>query len=123
MNKYLKYLLSLFLAFSLIVNDCTVDFQSKSADYYQSSYVILRREFDFSDSRFYIFKQLKSLVKTSFLIPVVYLQSKVIFSFQIQVLVNLQKLLYQDLASFIRGSVFVKQVINSSNFKTSLYIA
>lgn len=107
----------------MIANDCTIDFQSKSADYYQSSFVVLRRELDFATSRFYIFNRLKSAIKIPFLIPVVYLQLKTVFNFRIHVLLDLQQLLFQKLSSFIKQSVFVNETIHSCNFKTSLYNA
>lgn len=123
MNKYLKYLISLFLAFVVIASDGTLVSQSKSADYYQSSFVILRRELDFSSSRLYKFTQSTSLVKAIFSIVLNYLSNKDIFSFQIRVIQNLQILLFQKLSSFIKQSVFVNETIHSGNFKTSLYIA
>lgn len=123
MNKYLKYLISLFLAFVVIASDGTLVSQSKSADYYQSSFVILRRELDFANSRLYKFAQSTSRTKTIFSIVLIYLSNKDIFSFQIRVIQNLQILLFQKLSSFIKQSVFVNETIHSGNFKTSLYIA
>lgn len=107
----------------MIASDGALDSQSKSADYYQSSFVVLRSELDFASSRFYIFKELKSAIKTSFLIPVIYLQLKSIFSFQIKIALQFQKLLYQNLTSFISQSVFVNEVINSKHLYKSLYSA
>ncbi|MBF4517311.1 hypothetical protein IRZ71_13180 [Flavobacterium sp. ANB] len=123
MNKYLKYLISLFLAFVVIASDGTLVSQSKSADYYQSSFVILRRELDFSSSRLYKFAQSISRTKTLFSIVLNYLSHKDTFSFQIRVIQNLQILLFQKLNSFIKQSVFVNEMTHSGNFKTSLYIA
>ena len=107
----------------MIASDGTLDSQSKSVDYYQSSFVVLRSELDFANSRFYIFKSLKSTKKTSFLIPIIYLQLKSIFSFQIKVALQFQKLLYQNLTSFINQSVFVNEVLNSKHLYKSLYSA
>lgn len=107
----------------MIASDGTLDFQSKSADYYQSSFVVLRSELDFANSRFYIFKSLQSAKKTSFLIPVIYLELKSAFSFQIQIVLQIQKLLYQNLTSFINQSVFVNEVLNSKHLYKSLYNA
>lgn len=123
MNKHLKYLISLFLAFVVIASDGTLDSQSKSADYYQSSFVILRRELDFANSRLYKFTQSTSRIKAIFSIVLDYLSYKDVFSFQIRVIQNLQILLFQKLSSFIKQSVFVNETIHSGNFKTSLYIA
>jgi hypothetical protein len=123
LNKYLKYLISLFLAFVVIVSDGNLVSQSKSVDYYQSSFVILRRELDFSSFRLYKFTQSTSRAKTIFSIVLNYLSNKDVFSFQIRVIQNLQILLFQKLSSFIKQSVFVNETIHSNNFKTSLYIA
>lgn len=123
LNKYLKYLLSLFLAFSLIANDCTVDFQSKTADYYQSSYVILRRELDLKNSRVYIFNPFISRIKIAFLIPVNFLEAKQICTFQVLVFLKWRTYLYQNINSLIKRSVFVNEIITSNNFYQSLYSA
>lgn len=123
MNKYLKYLLSLFLAFVLIANDGTLDSQAKSADYYQSSYVILKQELDFKDSRLYVLGQFISRVQTSFSIPILSLGFSVVCSFKIRVLLKLRTLLYQNINSFIKQSVFVNELITSNNLYKSLYSA
>ncbi|RTZ02763.1 hypothetical protein EKM02_01555 [Flavobacterium sp. RSP49] len=59
MTKNLKYLIFLFLAFGLMVNDGALDSQSNSADYYQFSNVILRRELNCKRSKLYVFHQIK----------------------------------------------------------------
>ncbi|MDR7209668.1 hypothetical protein [Flavobacterium piscis] len=123
MKKYLKYLLSLFLAFVLIVNDGALGFQAKSADYYQSSCVILKRELDFKDSRIHVLGQFISPVQTSFSIPVLLLIFSVVCSLQIRILQKLQKQLHQNLSSFIRQSVFINETITTNNTYKSLYNA
>ena len=121
MNKYLKYIISLFLAFVVIASDGTLVSQSKSSDYYQSSYVILKTELDFKNSRLYTFSQFVSRIKSSFLIPVKFLEFAVVFSLQIQVFQKTRALLYQKINSFIRQSVFVNEIITSNNYRKSLY--
>jgi len=79
LSKNLKYLISLFLAFVVIAGDGAFISQSKSADYYQSSYVILKTELDFKNSRLYTFSQFVSRIKSSFLIPVKFLEFAVVF--------------------------------------------
>ncbi|MEO7976946.1 hypothetical protein [Flavobacterium sp.] len=123
MNKYLKCLLSLFLVFALIANDGTLDSQAKSADYYQSSYVILRRELDFKNSRVYVLGQFTSRVQTTFSIPLLSLGISVICGFQIRLILKLRTLLYQHINSFIRQSVFVNELLTSNNLYKSLYKA
>jgi len=122
MNKYVKYLLSLFLVFTLIANEGALDSQAKSADYYQSSFVILKRELDFKNSRLYVFG-LISRVQTSFSIPVLLLEFSAVYSFQIRVLLKLRTLLYQHINSFIKQSVFVNELLTSNNLYKSLYSA
>jgi hypothetical protein len=123
LNKYLKYLLSLFLVFTLIANDGTLDSQAKSADYYQSSFVIIKRELDFTNFRFYVLGQLISRVQTSFSIPLLSLGFSTVCSFQIRVLLKLRTLLYQTINSFIKQSVFVNELLTSNNLYKSLYSA
>lgn len=123
MNKYLKYLLSLFLVFAMIANDTALDSHSKSTDYYQSSYLITRRELDFIAFRLYKFNQLRSREKTIFSIVLNYLNVEDVFSFQINIVFKLRKVLHQKINSFINQSVFVNEIITSNNFYKSLYTA
>ena len=123
MNKHLKYLIYLFLAFVVIVSDGTLVSQSKSADYYQSSYVISKRELDSKKSRLYVFNQFVCEVKIAFTFPVNYLEFKRVRSFQIQVIQKLQNLLHQNITSFIRQTVFINETITSNNLHKSLYSA
>ncbi|OXA68386.1 hypothetical protein B0A67_20595 [Flavobacterium aquidurense] len=123
MNKYLTYLISLFLAFVVIANDGTLDSYSKSASYYQSAFITIRTELDFKNSRSYFFNAVILGLKTVFLVPLIYLQLKTVFSFQVQVFLKLQTLLYQNLTSFIKQSVFVNEAITSNNCCKSLYNA
>lgn len=123
MKNYTKYLLSLFLAFVVIANDGLLVSPSKSAAYYQSSVVILREELEFSNSRSYQFVQSVSRVKALFSVVLKYLDLKDVFSLQIRSVHHLQLFLFQKLSSFIKQAAFVNETINSTNFKTSLYIA
>ena len=123
MTKYLKYLLSLFLAFGLMMNDGTLDSQSHSADYYQFSNVILRRELNYKGSKLYVFHQVNSAEKTSFLFQLAFLQFQDVFSLQIPVLLKLQTLLYQKVRSFASQYIFINEMITSQNSYKSLYTA
>lgn len=111
------------LAFVVISGDGTLVSQSKSADYYQSSFVILRRELGIEKSRLYVFNQFVSRVKIVFLIPLSFLDFKQICSFQVKLLLKLRVFLYQKLTSFIRQLVFVNEAITSNNLYKSLYSA
>ena len=123
MTKYLKYLISLFLAFGLMVNDGALNSRSNSADYYQFSSVILRRESNYKDSKLYIFNQIDSAEKTSFPFPFAYFQFQDIFSLQIPVLLKLQTLLYQKVSLFAMQHIFINEMIPSRNPYKSLYTA
>lgn len=97
--------------------------QSKSAEYYESSFVVLRRELNLKSSRLYKFGQLASFGKTRFSIVLNFLKVENIFTFQIKKLLKLQNLLHQRLTSFINQSVFINEIITSKHFSKSLYSA
>lgn len=105
------------------MNDGTLGFQSKSADYYQSSFVIIKRELDFKAFRLYKYNPVVSRAKTIFSIVLNYLNNEDVFSFQINIVFKFRKVLHQKINSFIKKSVFVNEIITSDNFKTSLYLA
>ena len=107
----------------MIANDGILVSQSKSAEYYQSSFVILRQEIDFRKSRLYVFNQVVSQVKIAFLIPINYLGFKKVRTLQIQIIHKLQTFLHQNINSFVRQSVFLNETITSNNLYKSLYSA
>ncbi|MDY0988987.1 hypothetical protein SOM12_16260 [Flavobacterium sp. CFBP9031] len=123
MKKHIKYLIALFLTFVVIAGDGTLYSQSKSAEYYQSSFVVLRRELNLKNSRLYKFGQAVSSEKTRFSIVLNFLKTENVFTFQIKELLKLQNLLYQKLTSFINQSVFINEIITSKDFAKSLYSA
>jgi len=105
----------------VIAGDGTLYAQSKSAEYYESSFVVLRREVNLKSSRLYKFGQVTS-GKTRFSIVLNFLKVENVFTFQIEKLQKLQDLLHQKLISFINQSVFINEIITSKHFK-SLYSA
>ena len=121
LNKHLKYLIALFLAFVVIAGDGTFVSQSKSAAYYQSSVVVLRRELNLKTTRFYKFGQVYSCSKTRFSIVLNFLKIENVFTFQIKKLLKQQDLLHQKLISFINQSIFINEIIISNHFSKSLY--
>lgn len=123
MKKHLKYLIALFLAFVVIAGDGTLYSQSKSAEYYQSSFVVLRRELNLKSSRLYKFGQVVSWSETRFSIVLNFLKTENVFTFQIKKLLKLQNLLHQKLTSFINQAVFINEIITSKHFGKSLYNA
>jgi hypothetical protein len=106
-----------------MVNDGALDSRSNSADYYQFSNVILRRELNYKGSKLYVFNQINSAEKTAFLFQLVYLQFQDSFSLQIPVLLKLQTLLYQKVSSFASQYIFINEMITSRNSYKSLYTA
>ncbi|PBI92470.1 hypothetical protein BSF41_09540 [Flavobacterium sp. ACN2] len=123
MKKHIKYLIALFLTFVVIAGDGTLNSQSKSAEYYESSFVVLKRELNFKSSRFYKFGQAVSWNEIRFSIVLNFLKTKNVFTFQIKKLLKLQNLLYQNLTSFIKQCVFINEIITSKDFGKSLYSA
>lgn len=123
MRKHIKYLIALFLTFVVIAGDGTLYSQSKSAEYYQSSFVVLRRELNLKSSRLYKFGQVVFSGKTRFSIVLNFLKTENVFTFQIKKLLKLQNLVHQKLTSFINQSVFINQIITSKHFGKSLYNA
>ncbi|SEP14558.1 hypothetical protein SAMN05444671_2949 [Flavobacterium sp. CF108] len=123
MEKHIKYLIALFLAFVVIAGDGTLYSQSKSAEYYQSSFVVLKRELNLKSSRLYKLGQDTSCSKTRFSLVLNFLKTENVFTFQIKKLLKLQDLLHQKLTSFINQSVFINEIITSKHFTKSLYNA
>ncbi len=96
--------------------------QSNSPEYYQSSFVVSRKEIDLKNLRVYVFNKAKS-GKISFPILSIYFRLKDVLSLKTQIVFQLHKNLHQNIISFIKQSVFVNEVITLSNFKKSLYTA
>jgi hypothetical protein len=123
LKKHLKYLISLFLVFGLMVIDCDLYSQSNSAAYYQFSNVILRKESNNKVAKLYVFNQAHSSGKTSFPILLAYLQFQDSYSLQIQILFKIRTLLYQEVRSITAQYIFINEMIISRNAFISLYIA
>ncbi|CAM3665258.1 hypothetical protein [Flavobacterium chungbukense] len=123
MKKHLKYLIALFLAFVVIASDGTLYSQPKSAEYFQSSFVVSKKEIELKSTRLYKFGKVTSFKKTGFLIVLNFIKTENVFTFQIEKLLKVQNLLHQKLTSFINQSVFINEIINSKHFTTSLYNA
>ncbi|EIA09482.1 hypothetical protein HJ01_01388 [Flavobacterium frigoris PS1] len=122
MIKQLKYLIALFLAFGLMVNDGTLESQSNQVEYYQFSNPIVSSQWKTYRSKLYDFNQ-ATAVKTVISIPFTYLQFAAIYSLQIKVLVKLRVKLYQKASSFIMQHLFISEMMTSTNSLNRLYIA
>lgn len=97
--------------------------QSSSPEYYQSSFVVSRKEIDLKNLRFYVFNQVKRTGKAVFPILLTGFRLKEVLSSKIQIVFQLHKNLHQSISSFIKQSLFINEKITSSNFKKSLYTA
>jgi hypothetical protein len=118
----LKYLIALFLAFGLMVNDGTLETRSNQVEYYQFSNAIVSSEWKTSRSKLYVYNQ-ATAVKTVISIPYTYLQFAAIYSLRIKVLVKLRARIHQKVSSFITQHLFINEMITSTNSLNSLYIA
>lgn len=98
----------------MIAGDGALSFQSKSADYYQSSLINVSRELNFKDSGLYVYNQVKTQGKTFFPIPLKLVEFTAVFSFQINIVLKLQRLIYQKLSLFVAQSVFINEIITSN---------
>lgn len=107
----------------MIAGDGALYSQSKSAEYYQSSFVVSRKEIELKSSRLYKFRQAVSSEKARFSIALNFLKVENVFTFQIKKLLKLQNLLHQKLISFINQSVFINEIITTKHFGKSLYNA
>jgi hypothetical protein len=106
-----------------MVNDGALNSPSNSADYYQFSNVILRRELNYKGSKLYAFNQINPVEKTPFLFQLAFLQFQDIYSLQIPVVLKLQTLLYQKVSLFAMQHIFINEMITSRNSYKSLYTA
>lgn len=97
--------------------------QSNSPEYYQSSFVVSRREIDLKNLRVYVFNHVKRTGITLFPILLTCFRLKEILTFQIHVILKIYKKIRCDINSFIAKSVFLNEINTSSNFKKSLYTA
>ncbi|WP_147298203.1 hypothetical protein [Flavobacterium aquicola] len=123
MTKYLKYLLSLFLAFGLIVNDGILHSESNSAEYYQVSYFKSRNEFGQKDSKSYVFHQIRSSERIALPILFAHFKLQDVYTIQTRILLKLQNSLYQNISATKAQIAFLSKVITSSNHFSNLYIA
>ncbi len=123
MKNHLKYLLSLFVALVVMLGDGVLYSQSSSPEYYQSSFVVSRKEIDLKNLRVYVFNQVKRAGKSLFPILLTSFRIKENLSFQIRVILKTCEKIHHDINSFIAQSVFINEISTSSNFKKSLYAA
>lgn len=122
MTKSLKYLISLFLAFGLMVNDATILSKSNSAAYYQVSYAKTRNEFS-QTAKSYRFHQINASERITLPILFAHQKLKDIYSIQTRILLKLQLGLYQNIKATKELHTFLSKIITSKNYYSNLYIA
>ncbi|PWB19381.1 hypothetical protein DCO46_21680, partial [Flavobacterium sp. HTF] len=66
----------------MIAGDGTLYSQSGSAEYYQSSFVVVKRELNLNSSRLYKFGRVSSCIKTGFSIVLNFIKTENVFTFQ-----------------------------------------
>ncbi len=123
MTKYVKYLISLFLAFGLIVNDGIIHSQSNPAAYYQVSYVKNRNEFSHAPCKLYQFHQINSSERIASPTLFAHLKLQDVYNLRTRVLLKLRIALYQNISATKKQLVFLSEIITSSNHYSNLYIA
>ena len=123
MRTYFKYIISLFLTFGLIINDCPLNSQTNSVDYYQFSNIVISKEWNFVRSKTYLFKQRNRAKKTSFLHPILNLLFKKIHNFETLLILKVRIVSYQNISAIKAQHTFLIKTITSSNSHSSLYIA
>ncbi|MEN2415744.1 hypothetical protein [Flavobacterium mesophilum] len=121
MKNHIKYLLSLFVALVVMAGDGILYSQSNSPEYYQSSFVVSRKEIDLKNLRVYVFNQVKRSEKTSFPVLLTRFRLTEVLSLHTRIVFQLHKNLHQNIISFIKQSVFINEISTSSNFQKSLY--
>ena len=122
MIKQLKYLIALFLAFGLIVNDGALVSSINSVEYYQFSNAIVSNDAKTARSKTVFFKQI-SAAQSVFSIPLTYLQFAISYSLSVPGILKTRTQLFQKITSFIAQNLFLNETNTARNAHTSLYIA
>jgi len=120
--KHLKYLIALFLAFGLMVNDGALVSSINSVEYYQFSNAIVSSDSKTARSKTVYFKQI-SAAQSVFSIPLTYLQFAISYSLSVLAILKTRTQLFQKITSFIAQNLFLNEIITARNAHTSLYIA
>ncbi|NRT13941.1 hypothetical protein HNP99_000266 [Flavobacterium sp. 28A] len=122
MIKQLKYLIALFLAFGLMVNDGALVSPINSVEYYQFSNAIVSSDAKTARSKTVYFKQILA-VQSVISIPITYLQFAISYSLSVLDILKTRRQLFQKIISSIAQNLFLNETLNSRNALSSLYIA
>ncbi|NRS87342.1 hypothetical protein HNQ02_000242 [Flavobacterium sp. 7E] len=122
MIKQLKYLIALFLAFGLMVNDGALVSPINSVEYYQFSNAIVSSDAKTARSKTVYFKQILA-VQSVISIPITYLRFAISYSLSVLDILKTRRQLFQKITSSIAQNLFLNETLNSRNALFSLYIA
>ena len=122
MIKQLKYLIALFLAFGLMVNDGALVSPINSVEQYHFSNAIVSSDAKTARSKTVYFKQILA-VQSVISIPITYLQFAISFSLSLPDILKIRRQLFQKITSSIAQNLFLNETLNSRNALSSLYIA
>ena len=120
---HLKYLISLLLILGLTINDGFGYVQSNSSSYHQSYKTLPLKKFRNNKTTFFTAQKstlLNREIVAFFFTPITSLKS---YSNQIQIVLKLQKVLYQQINSIKIQQTFLSKIFTSSNSFSSTYIA
>jgi hypothetical protein len=120
--KQLKYLIALFLAFGLMVNDSTLVSPLNSVEYYQFSNAIVSSNSNTARAKTVYFKQI-SAAQSVFSIPLTYLQFTISYSLSIPVILKTRNQLFQKITLLIAQNLFLNESLTARNGYSSLYMA
>jgi hypothetical protein len=120
--KQLKYLIALFLAFGLMVNDGALVSSIEAIEYYQFSNAIANSDAKTARAKTVHFKQVLG-VQAVLTIPLTYLQFAISYSLSIPVILKTRNQLFQKITSLIAQNLFLNETLTARNGYSSLYMA
>ncbi|WP_298778753.1 hypothetical protein [uncultured Polaribacter sp.] len=119
----LKHLFVFLLLLVISVAESTVYSQESSSSYYQSSKLIYKDKFSAKNTKHIVFND--NLISEkhflTFFFPLIDIKSE--FQKQIQLIIKLQKQLYQKIALLNHKHIFLIHKITLSNYFSNLYKA
>ncbi|MBC5840046.1 MAG: hypothetical protein K2Y30_07600 [Flavobacteriaceae bacterium] len=122
MIKQLKYLIALFLAFGLMVNDSALVYSINSVEYYQFSNAIVSSDTKTTRAKTVHFTQI-STVQSVISIPITYLKFAISYSLSVLDTLKTRTQLYQKIISIVAKILFLNETITARSAHPSLYVA
>tara|TARA_R110002124_G_scaffold258932_3_gene424709 strand:+ start:333 stop:698 length:366 start_codon:yes stop_codon:yes gene_type:complete len=121
LKTYLKYLISLLLAFGLTANECSLNLASATAAYYQVSYA--KTINDFKNCKSYNFKKGKIEKKSisPFAFKLIALQT--VTTKQTNLIIKLHNVIFENISLIMVQQTFLNKIKTASINYSTLYIA